>query len=711
MFNELYIDNDMRRILLFSFTAILATPAFSQTPADTTLAIQNIEVQGTRFAGLAERGGMKVLRVDNNLSSVTNTAAEAFRQLPSVITDIEGGVTYRGSNKVGMLINNVPYGLLEEYSGDVLIQLPALFFNQISLGAFPSINTVPDGDAGVINLEPRMYGKDVSPLYVTLGAGWNERYNAGAVLNLHPGKFHLNAKYNYRREYRERTFSKSTATPKNRTEMNNNAAARPDVHVADVNLSYDLSPKDQITVHGLYHLMDYSRYGRINNRVFNPKGEQMKYVIRNRYNDQRQEAYAAEANWNHKISDHQRFYAVFNYNNFSYDEDNDFKNENPQNGNIVAEDNQFIDQTKHNYYWGLGYRQDINGWDFSVGYLGRTRKEDYITYAYDKKDGAFELNEAKSYNYNFNRSLNLLYASVNKGWGNFNAELGVQAELSHFTMDEFSPSWVNDPYWTEVKGQLKERTRFHLYPHIRMDYEMNKNNHLSLSYQQRVIRPTGAYLSSFLDNSDATHVVQGNPDLKDEFIHIVELGYQFSAPRFRLTPAVYYRNRTNRIMETASQIDDETVWKRENIGHSQTVGADLSGSWNPLRILTVGFSGDVYRDEIDGRTIGYDEKKSLVCWDVKGNVSVSLTSTTDFQVDGFYVSDQLTPQGKIKSHYSVNAGLSQYFLNRKLCANLSINNIFDSLEETTIIDTPDLRMTQKRNRDARVAWLTLTYQL
>lgn len=701
----------MRQILLLPLAALFAVPAFSQAPADTTLAIQNIEVQGARFAGLSERDGTRFLRVENNLSSVTNTAADAFRQLPSVMTDIEGAVIYRGSNNVGMLINNVPYGLLEENSGDVLIQLPATFFNQIIVGSFPPIMTVPDGESGIINLVPRMYGKNDSPLYITLGAGWNERYNAGAVLNLHPGKFHINAKYNYRREYRERMFSKHTRNAKNQTLMDNNAVARPDVHVADVKVDYDLSPKDVITVHGLYHLMDYSRYGRINNQVFNASGEQMKHVIRNRYNDQRQEAYAAETYWNHKISENQVFYTVFNYNNFSYDEDNDFKNENPQNGNIVAEDNQFINQKKHNYFWGFGYGQHINGWDFSVGYIGRARKEDYITTASDKKDGNFVLNESKSYNYDFNRYLNLIYATVMKSWGNLNADLGVQAEFSHFKLDEFSPSWVGDSYWSGVKGRLNENSRFHLYPRARFTYEVSKNNKLSLSYQQRVIRPTGAYLCSFLNNSDATHIIQGNPDLKDEFIHLVELGYQFSAPRFRLTPAIYYRNRTNRIMEIASQVNDETVWKKENIGHSQAVGADLSGSWNPVRILTIGFSGDIYRDEIDGRTIGYDEKKSLVCWDVKGNVNVSITPTTDFQVDGFYVSDQLTPQGKIKGRYSVNAGLSQYFLNRKLCANLSINNLFDSLEETTIIDTPNLEMTQKRNRDARVAWLTLTYNL
>ena len=89
-----------------------------------------------------------------------------------------------------------------------------------------------------------------------------------------------------------------------------------------------------------------------------------------------------------------KFYTVFNYNNFSYDEDNDFKNENPQNGNIVSEDNQSIDHTKHNYFWGFGYGQEIDGWDFKLGYIGRARNEDYLTAAFDKVDGSFELSPA-----------------------------------------------------------------------------------------------------------------------------------------------------------------------------------------------------------------------------------------------------------------------------------------------------------------------------
>lgn len=158
-------------------------------------------------------------------------------------------------------------------------------------------------------------------------------------------------------------------------------------------------------------------------------------------------------------------------------------------------------------------------------------------------------------------------------------------------------------------------------------------------------------------------------------------------------------------------VNDESIWQKTNVGHSEALGFELSGNWDPIRLLSIGFSGNVYRDEIDGRTVGYDAKKSMVCTDLKGSITFNITSTTELQLDGFYISDQLTPQGKVKSHSSVNAGLSQYFMNRKLRANLSINNIFDGLEETTIIDTDKMQMEQIRNRDARVTWLTLTYSL
>lgn len=681
-----------RNLLIIPAIALFSHAIGAQTPVDMNLSLQNIEIQGKRLSGL-NGGEVKRLLVDENLSSVTGTVSEAFRQMPSLVTDIEGGVTYRGSGKAGMLINGIPYGLLEEYSGDVLIQLPALFFNRISMSALPDISLVPDGDAGVLNLSSSYYTKDDSPLIITFGAGLQERYNAGAVVNLHPGKFHIVGKYNYRKEYRKRSFDKTTTTEAATTIMNNNAVARPDVHLADLSVGYDLTSKDLLTVYGLYHLMDYSRYGGINNKVLNPNGSIKNQMTRHRYNDQQQDAYAVEARWNHRFAlPTDQLDITFNYNNFGYDEDNYYENEKPGTGTILKKDNMFINQDKHTYYLSAAFSKLFaNDWYFKAGYIGRIKEEKYRTETNDINldDNAWTPVANKSYDYSFKRNTHLLYASVDKRWNRFYAEAGLQGEVNVQKLEESD-------------------TRFHVYPRVKLSLQTGKSGRVSLSYLQRVIRPYGADLNPFIQYGDPTHLTQGNPNLKDEFIHAFELSYLLVANSFRLSPAVYYRNKSNRIMEV---MKDESIWQKENIGHSHALGFELSGNWNPIRILDIGFSGNVYKDQIDGRTIGYKEKKSMVCTDLKGSVSIDITPTTEFQLDGFFISDQLTPQGKIKSHSSVNAGLSQYFMRRKLRANLSINNIFDGLEETTIIDTAKMNMVQVRNRDARVTWLTLTYCL
>ena len=697
-----------RTLLLLPAIASLSLFAFSQTPVDKTVSLQSIEIQGKRFGGLTG-GEVKRLRVDSNLSGLTGTAADVFRLLPSVVTDIEGGIVFRGSCNPGLLINGVPYGLMEEYSGDMLIQLPALFFGRVSMTATPSVELIPDGDAGILNLSPAVYTAGDSPLTLTLGAGFQERYNAGAILNLHPGKFHIVGKYNYRREFRKRTFSKSTTNKAGTTVMNNNASARPDVHLADLSIGYDLTANDLLTVYGLYSLMDYSRYGKIHNSKL-VDGNLQPVMFRHRYNDQRQEAYAAEARWDHTFDTPQdRLSVVFNYNNFGYDEDNEYKNEKPETGKIIAEDNYYVNQNKNNYYLSAVYGKLLaDDWRLRVGYIGCFKDESYHAFGNKLAAGEWQSDLQKGNEYNFNRRTNLLLAALEKRWSSFYTEVGVQGELNWQKIDT---RYQTDDVLEKIPT-VKSTSRFHLFPRLKFGYQTDKVGELAFSYVQRVIRPYGSYLNVFTDRSDATHIWRGNPDLKDEMIHSIELSYSYATSVFRLSPSFYYRNKRNRIMDKVENAGASgTIWTKENIGHSQTFGFELFGTWQPVRILSIGLSGDIYRDEIDGRTIGYDEKKSMVCGDIKGSVNISITPTTELQLDGFYISDQLTPQGKIEHRSSVNAGISQYFMNRKLRANLSINNILGGLEETTIVDTKDLQMTQTRNRDAQVTWVTLTYNL
>lgn len=173
------------------------------------------------------------------------------------------------------------------------------------------------------------------------------------------------------------------------TIMNNNASARPDVHLADLSVGYDLTSKDLLTVYGLYHLMDYSRYGGINNKVLNPDGSVKNQMTRHRYNDQRQDAYALEARWNHYFSNPlDQLSVTFNYNDFGYDEDNYYENEKPGTGTILKKDNMFINQDKHNYYFSAAFSKLFaDEWHFKAGYIGRIKDETYRTETNDHWPG------------------------------------------------------------------------------------------------------------------------------------------------------------------------------------------------------------------------------------------------------------------------------------------------------------------------------------
>ncbi|MFQ9022499.1 MAG: hypothetical protein ACLR6J_17210 [Parabacteroides merdae] len=80
-----------RTLLLLPAIACLSLSVFAQVPVDKTVSLQSVEIQGKRFGGLTG-GEVKRLQVDSNLSGLTGTTADVFRLLPSVVTDIEGGI-------------------------------------------------------------------------------------------------------------------------------------------------------------------------------------------------------------------------------------------------------------------------------------------------------------------------------------------------------------------------------------------------------------------------------------------------------------------------------------------------------------------------------------------------------------------------------------------------------------------------------------------
>ena len=149
----------------------------------------------------------------------------------------------------------------------------------------------------------------------------------------------------------------------------------------------------------------------------------------------------------------------------------------------------------------------------------------------------------------------MLLAALEKRWSSFYAEAGVQGELN---LQKIDTRYQTDDVLEKIP-MVKSTSRFHLFPRLKLGYR-----------------------------SDATHVWKGNPDLKDEMIHSVELSYSYATSAFWFSPSLYYRNKKNRIMDKVlDEGENGTIWTKENIGHSQTFGFELSATWQPIRMLFV----------------------------------------------------------------------------------------------------------------------------
>ncbi len=678
--------------MLILLISAIAYPVDAQI--DTLIQLPSQTVWGDNPVWI-NTGELKTVPVRNNPVFRNLSTAELLRQVPSLVTDIEGGILFRGSMEPGMLLNGITYGWLEEYNGDILIQLPANFFRQVTVTSFPPIEWMASGEAGVINLIPESWLPDGSPLMLQAGGGWHERYNAGAILNVHPGKFHITTKYNYRKDYRKRIFRKTTTDATGTAEMNNNAAARPDVHLSDMLIAYDLTTRDRLAVYGIFQTMEYDRYGLINNRKTNPAGELANHVYRHRNNSQGQTAYGAEARWLHSISDHSgRIEIILNINDFAYEEDNHYQNEMPDTGQILAEELLDMNHDKKNYFLSAVFHKTFAAdWKLTAGYTTLFRRESFKSAGQLLRNGEWVANTPSSYSYDFDRDIYTLFGGIGKCFGSLEAEAGLQAEWRGQTVESIKVNQI------------------HLYPRLKAAYLFNNRNQIYVHYLQRANRPYGKQLNPYIDTSDNMHIRQGNPELKDEYIHSVESGYNWEILDFKITPVIFYRYRENRMTEFAREQEGQTIWSNRNAGHSHTVGGELSMRWRPWKWIGMGWSGTIFRDEIDGRIAGYNATQSLVCWDTKVYLQADLPSGTGLIIDGFYISDQLTPQGKIRSRGSLNAGITQSFTGSRLSFSLTIQNLFDSMEEITVVHTGATQIRQVRNRDARAAWISLSYLL
>jgi outer membrane receptor protein involved in Fe transport len=223
-----------------------------------------------------------------------------------------------------------------------------------------------------------------------------------------------------------------------------------------------------------------------------------------------------------------------------------------------------------------------------------------------------------------------------------------------------------------------ENDYFNLFPSANLFYYTKRQNNVKLSYSRRINRPGLGQLNPFIDITDTLNQHGGNPNLKPELIHSVELSYNHSWNTASFSVTGFYRERNNAIFQYAI-LDDNGVALSQprNFGKALTQGVEVIASANLFPFWSINFSYSSYVVQIEDEAVT-GISKNQTNWYAKLINNITLFSSSKLQIIGNYTAPSTIPQGESIEVYYVDLGFQQKILKGKGRLGLTLTDIFNT---------------------------------
>ncbi len=675
--------------------------------ANTIKAVEEVVISGEKstYVNSIDR---KVFNVGKDLVSSTGSVSDLLQNVPSVTVDIDGVISLRGSESVMILINGKPSALMGTNRAAVLQQMPANSIEKIEVITNPSAKYKPDGTSGIINIVLKKDHNLGLNGTATINAGNDGRYNGNFTLNYNPGKLNVYLSYSLRQDDRLRYTDNSRAKidsatgVKNYYYLNSTEHSRPISNIISTGLDYRLNDHNKVGVTGNYNSRNFYRTATDINKWQDSALNVIKDYDRKRTDPEWQKNMEFGMNMQHTFSREGHELNLDLISSVSQEQENNHYTDIFRvPAEINSYDNTLIRPKDNESQLTLEYINPISeSTKFEAGYVYEHQRSDMDFYGEFLNPATllWEKDFNKSNQFIYNTDIHVLYATFEKEVGKLGILAGLRAEQAFTTADQVTID-------TTLKNQY-----FKFYPSIHLSYKLNEVHELQMNYSHRINRPDGEELNPYPEYQDPYNLRIGNPKLKPEEIHSIELGYQFKQKGIQFLSTLYYRYTYNGMTNITRYINDTVLLTtRENLAKSSSAGLELVLTSSFGKLLNLNLSSNIFYNTIDASSLGYSSNKSIISWSANLSAGFNLSKSTTLQINSNYVAARLTPQGEMLPSFVMNSGLRQEFLNKKLALLLTVSDVLNSLRNNTLVDTPDLYQKIIRKRSARIIYLGLSY--
>lgn len=689
----------------------------SQSFAKIELTPSNNKLQDVTVASkkplIEQKIDRTIVNVDASPTNVGSSALEVLEKSPGISVDKDGNISLKGKEGVMVLIDNRPTQLSGADLANMLRSMNANQLDQIEIMTNPPAKYDAAGNAGIINIKTKKtkaFGYNGS-VTVGYGQGIYPKANEAISFNYRQGKINLftNLSHNFHKGFGEldieRNFiNKTSKAIESHFEQEAKMSRQSNSFNGKIGFDYFATKK---TTFGLV-LSGYSSTSDNANRnindLFAPPSNYISQTRSLALQDDKWQNFSSNLNFRHVLDKAgKEITADLDYIVYDADQFHTLTNAyfDPSGVSTRKADTLYgmLPQTINIYSGKIDYLHPLkNGARFEAGLKTSIVRTDNNAQYDSLLYGVIVRDIKRSNHFIYEENINAAYAnlsgSLSKKWS---GQLGLRMEN------------------TIAKGKQKttsqnfERNYTQLFPTAYLQYKANEKNSFVLNYGRRIRRPNYDNLNPFIEFLDRYTYEQGNPNLKPQFSHNIELSHTFKGV---LTTTLNYTKTNDIIQMIMDQIPEDTITfvKRENIASQRQFGLSVSAGMPITKWWTSNLYVNVFNNHFDGVVGGEKITVDATMLSLNGTQQFKLGKTSSFEISGWYRTAGIESVLKTKPMGMVALGFSQQVMKGKGTVRLNIRDIFYTQRFSAVSKYGHVDAGFTQRNDSRVVNLGFTYR-
>ncbi|HLP38173.1 TonB-dependent receptor domain-containing protein [Lacibacter sp.] len=678
-----------------------------------TYSLKEIEITAIRNMIKRTEEGI-VLNASENITQIGGTAADLLKNMPGVVVDGDGGISLRGKSPL-ILINGRVSGISGADRSSNLEQIPASSIERIEIISNPSAKYDADAEGGIINIIlKKNTNKGTNGAFVIAG-GFGERYrlNGGLLLNHKKNKWNFGMAYDnwYTTRARRVNGDRIQFDLPNEYYLTQRRSDERIVQNQNARVNIEFAPTSKSSfsfdAFGLFQGED-NRETLFNTietatKIFTGRNKRFSNEIRRFHSGELSFAY------NQKFANPEQSLAIKINSAFNKDRENTDITTQSLSEQYATVGNAYLQQT-HSYTnsnltnISFDYSQPLHEKAFlEAGYktILRFLENDFLRQ--NEVNGNYVIDAANTDVFNFNEQIHALYALYTSWVGDKKAptwkySLGLRAE------------GVNNIGSLKQNVQDFNNTYYKLFPSASLIYYTEKRNMVRLSYSRRINRPSFGQLIPFTDITDSLNQRAGNPKLRPELSHSLDLTYNIGFSKGNLTNSLFFRQTADVILPFTTLNNTGIAFTELlNFGSSSTYGFETIFSYNPSAVWGCNFNLSAYDLRINAKEALPGLQRNQWAWFTKfiNNFTPWENGKIQFAVN--YTSPVAIPQGERINVYFADLGFQQKILKGQGRLGLTVTDIFNTQRNGQVLSDMNYTFSRITKVDTRAIMLTFGY--